>query len=185
MEEKLVIAVISGTTRPGRQSIKAARYVAEIGQLVEGVEIVFVDPTELDLSNLDPNVSDPRYSEIVARADGFFIVTPEYNHGYPSLLKRLLDSEYDNYAHKAVAVAGVSRGSWGGVRVVEALLGPLRELGLAIARNNTYFPMIETSFTDDGQPTPDQKDSIDKRIKAAYKELIFLAKSLKYGRNNF
>jgi NAD(P)H-dependent FMN reductase len=140
MNEKVVIAVLCGTKREGRKSIYAAEWVAAKGRELAGVEIVLVDPRDITLppDGAPEDGTDPKYSEITARADAFFIVTPEYNHGYPSSIKRLLDSEYGNYNRKPVALAGVSNGPWGGTRVVETLLPVLRTLGLAVIRPTMY-----------------------------------------------
>jgi NAD(P)H-dependent FMN reductase len=54
-------------------------------------------------------------------ADGFIIVSPEYNHSYPGELKMLLDMLFSQYAHKPVGICGVSSGAWGGTRMVEQL----------------------------------------------------------------
>lgn len=64
------------------------------------------------------------------QADGIVIVTPEYNRGYPGLLKYVLDTNLKEYIHKAVGICGVSAGGFGGARVIENLLPVLRELGL-------------------------------------------------------
>src|SRR5665213_2917836 len=127
-DKKLKVAVLAGTTRARRESIKAARYVAEFGKRYQEIEIVFVDPADFNFPNdgNDPEGKDPRYSEITAEADAFFVVTPEYNHSFPGSLKRMLDSELDNYIHKPVALAGASSGGWGGVRAVEALVTTVR-----------------------------------------------------------
>src|SRR5664279_5843420 len=122
MDDTLTIAVLAGTTRKQRESIKAAHYIAEFGRKLPGVEIIFGDSSDLNLpgDGNDPEGKDPRYSEITARADAFFVITPEYNHSFPGSLKRMLDSELANYNHKPVGVAGASSGRWGGVRAVEA-----------------------------------------------------------------
>ena len=95
MEDKITVAVLAGTIRAQRESIKAARFVADFARKLEGVEVIFVDPTEFNFpgDGNDPEGKDPRYTEIVKRADAFFIVTPEYNHSFPGSLKRMLDSE--------------------------------------------------------------------------------------------
>src|SRR5689334_836008 len=97
--EKLFIPVLLGTTRPKRESIKAAKLVASVGKTIEEIEIQLVDPSEYNFpfDGNDPENKDPRYSELTKRADGFFIVTPEYNHSFPGSLKRMLDSELQNY----------------------------------------------------------------------------------------
>ncbi len=116
MAELITVAVLAGTTREQRESIKAARYVAEFAGKFEGVEVIFVDPKEFNFpgDGNDPEGKDPRYTDIVRRADAFFIVTPEYNHSFPGSLKRMLDSELELYSHKPVAFAGASNGNWGG-----------------------------------------------------------------------
>src|SRR5262245_63099972 len=63
-------------------------------------------------------------------ADGLVIVTPEYNRGYPGLLKHVLDTNLKEYIHKAVGICGVSAGGFGGTRVIQNLLPVMRELGL-------------------------------------------------------
>src|SRR5487761_1796542 len=132
MDDILTIAVLAGTTRAQRESIKAAKFVAEIGSKQPEVEIIFVDPKDYNFpgDGNDPEGKDPRYTEITAKADAFFIVTPEYNHSFPGSLKRMLDSELQTYNHKPVAFAGVSNGSWGGTRAIESLVPAIRETGL-------------------------------------------------------
>jgi len=116
----LQIVVIEGTTRVQRDSIHAARLVAEVGREQKGVEITFVDPVDFHFEGdgNDPEGKNAKYTAITEKADGFFIVTPEYNHSFPGSLKRLLDSELKNYIHKPVAFAGCSSQRWGGVRAI-------------------------------------------------------------------
>lgn len=186
MDEPIVIAVLAGTTRAQRESINAAKYVAAYGQQLENVDIIFVDPLELTFhgDGNDPEGKDPRYSEITKRADAFFIVTPEYNHSFPGSLKRMLDSELGNYVHKPVAFAGVSNGNWGGVRAVEALVNTVREMGLMASFADVYFPFVQDLFDETGQPDTDHKAQIDSSLDKAYKELVWLAHTLKVGREN-
>jgi NAD(P)H-dependent FMN reductase len=184
MEEKLTIAVLAGTARVQRESIKAARYVAEFGRQLPNVEIIFVDPTDFNFpgDGNDPEGKDPRYAEITAKADAFFIVSPEYNHSFPGSLKRMLDSELKNYIHKPVALAGASNGNWGGVRAVEALVVTVREMGLAATFTSVYFPRVQDMFDQQGQILPEFEARYSKNVQAAYDELIWMAKALKWGR---
>lgn len=186
MDNSLTIAVLAGTTRQKRQSIKAARYVAEFGTYLPNVQIIFVDPSDFTFPDdgNDDEGKDSRYSNITARADAFFIVAPEYNHSFSGSLKRMLDSELSNYLHKPVAIAGASSGGWGGVRAVEALVTAVREMGLVVTFSSPYFPRVQDSFDNHNQPVVDQKERIDKNIQAAYDELLWMAKTLKYGRDN-
>lgn len=180
-ENPITIAVLAGATRPERRSIHAAHYVAELGRQLPDVEIVFVDPAELTFPP-DDHDSDPRYAEITARADAFFIVTPEYNHGYPSSLKRMLDSQFAAYRRKPVALAGASDGPWGGTRVVEALLPVIRTLGLAVIPQTVYFPHVDTLFDESGHIDPAQQERYDRSIAGAYRELIWMAHALRDAR---
>lgn len=178
--QKLYIPVLAGTTREKRQSINAAEFIAEVGASFNEIETEVVDPRELSLPDdgNDPEVKDPRYSDIVARADGFFVVIPEYNHSFPGSLKRMLDSEIQSYIHKPAGLAGVSGGQWGGVRAIESLVPVLRELGMSVTFEDLQFPYIQDVFVDGVL----QKDEYRTFTEAAWTELIWMAKVLKSGR---
>lgn len=186
MDEKLVIAVIEGSTRDKRESIKAARFVADIGRQYANVEVIFVDPKDFSFPNdgNDTEGKDPHYTDITARADAFVIVTPEYNHSFPGSLKRLLDSEYENYWHKPVAVVGVSNAAWGGTRAVEGLLPALRTMGLSPLQFSAYFPRVQDIFDENGTIHPEKEEKYTRNIRAQFDELIWMAKALKWGREN-
>lgn len=176
---KLKVAIIVGSERENRKSIFAVKLVEEIGKTIEEIETVFVDPVELDITDEDTKI--PEYSKITEEADAFFIVTPEYNHGYPGILKTLMDTELKNYIHKPVAIAGVSSGIYGGARVIENLLPVLREYGLVTTFKDMHFPRVQELFDVEGNLlNPDYEDYIHK----SYNELIWMAKSLKWGREN-
>lgn len=181
--QKLFIPVLLGTTRPKRKSINAAKLVEKVGRTIKEIEVQLVDPKDYNFpfDGNDPENKDPRYSELTLRADAFFIVTPEYNHSFPGTLKRMLDSELKNYIHKPVAFAGVSDGIFGGARAIEALVRTVREMGLIATFSDVYFPQIQNTFDDKGNLL-DQ--AYVKRIERAYTELIWMAKSLKWGREN-
>lgn len=186
MEQPLTIAVLAGTTREKRESIKAAHYIAEFGRKQDDVEIIFVDPKDFHFpgDGNDPEGKDPRYSDITARADAFFIITPEYNHSFPGSLKRMLDSELENYNHKPVAFAGASSGGWGGTRAVEALVPAIRETGLVAVSWDVYFPCVQDLFDAAGQLLPEHQIHYQKSVAALYDELIWLGKLLKAGRQS-
>jgi chromate reductase len=181
MEDRLVIAVMCGTKREGRQSIKAAHWVAEQGRKLENVEIIFVDPKDYTLppDGAPEDGEDSRYTDITKCADAFYVVTPEYNHSIPSSLKRLLDSEKENYRHKPVATAGVSNGPWGGVRVCEALLPVYHTLWMVAIRPELYFPKVQDIFDEQGVMKPEFTAMYEKNVRVAFNELIWMAKALK------
>lgn len=181
--KKLFIPILLGTTRPKRRSYNAAKLVYEVGKKIDEIEVQLVDPKDYNFpfDGNDPENKDPRYTELTAKADGFFIVSPEYNHGYPGTLKRMLDSELKNYIHKPVAFAGVSDGIFGGARMIEALVNTVREMGLIATFSDVYFPQVQNTFDEKGKLLD---ESYVKRIERAYTELIWMAKSLRWGREN-
>jgi len=180
---KLYIPVLAGTTREQRKSIYAARLVAEVGATFADVETELIDPKDFHFpgDGNDPEGKDARYTAITERADAFFIVTPEYNHSIPGSLKRMLDSELQNYIHKPVAFAGVSSGQWGGVRAIEALVTTVREMGMVSTFTDMHFPHVQDLFDDNGTLLNEHYRTY---VEAAWKELIWMTKTLQYGREH-
>lgn len=184
MDQKLNIVIIEGSTREKRESMKAARFVADIGRTFPEIDLVLVDPSDFNFPNdgNDTEGKDARYTKITAKADGFFIVTPEYNHSFPGSLKRMLDSEYENYFRKPVALAGVSNGGWGGTRAVENLLPSLRTMGLVALQFTTYFPRVQDIFDEQGSIRPEFQKKYTQNIQYEFRELVWMARALKWGR---
>ena len=183
MERPLYIPVILGTPRKGRASENVARFV--LGELSkrEGVETELIDVRELRLSAEDEGeeIKDAEFSAKMSRADALVIVTPEYNHGYPGLLKHALDSNLKEYIHKAVGLCGVSAGGFGGTRVIENLLPVLRELGLVTIFWDGNFSSAQKLFDESGRILD---DSYVRRTDKFLKELIWMARTLRHGREN-
>lgn len=184
MHSPLTLAVLAGTTREKRESIKAAHYIADQARQRASLEVIFVDPTDFTFpgDGNDPEGKDPRYTDIVTKADAFFVVTPEYNHSFPGTLKRMLDSELQLYNHKPVAFAGCSNGNWGGVRAVEALVPAVRETGLVVMSWDIYFPYVQNMFDEAGAIRPEFADRYQKNVGKLLDELLWFADLLKQGR---
>lgn len=179
----LFIPVILGTTRQGRKSEHVANFVLEEIRKREGVETELIDIRTLQFPTTDAGeeIKDAQFSATVNRADALVIVAPEYNHGYPGLLKHVLDTNLKEYIHKAVGICGVSAGGFGGTRVIQNLLPVMRELGLVTIFWDGNFSNSYKLFDDDGQLL-DQ--AYVKRIDQFLKELFWMAKVLRYGREN-
>src|SRR6516164_3709322 len=138
---RLFIPVILGTTRKGRFSEAVARFVLEQTSKRTDVETTLVDVKEIRLPVDDAGeaIKDPAFSAIVMRADALILIVPEYNHGYPGLLKHVLDTNLKEYIHKAVGICGVSAGAFGGPRVIENLIPVMMELGMVTIFSDVYF----------------------------------------------
>lgn len=179
------LAVLIGTTREKRESIKAARYIADLAAQREQVEVRLIDPKDFNFpgDGNDPEGKDPRYTEIVGWADAFFVVTPEYNHSFPGSLKRMLDSELALYNHKPVAFAGSSDGNWGGVRAVESLLTAVRETGLVVLSWDVYFPYVNKMFNEDGSIKDEHAERYGRNVNKLLDELLWFGDMLKTARD--
>jgi NAD(P)H-dependent FMN reductase len=178
----LFIPVILGTVRKGRASENVAKFVFEQVQQREGVETELLDIGELKFPGDDAGeqIKDKGFSSTCERADGFVLVVPEYNHGYPGLLKHVLDSNLKEYIHKAVGICGVSAGGFGGTRVIQSLLPVLRELGLVTIFWDGNFSGAQNLFDEAGNMK--DRPTHEKRLDKFLGELIWMSKVLRLGR---
>jgi NAD(P)H-dependent FMN reductase len=179
---QLSLVIVHGTKRAGNWSRFVARHVERVAGSSGEWVVNFVDPNELSLPGDGDNYDtrDPRYSQLTAEADAFFLVTPEYNHSFPATLKRILDSEDDNYVHKPVAVAGVSSGRFSGVRAVAALAEVTRTLGLVMTRSDVLVAQVEEAYNPETGEA--NHDYIETSIQKALTELKWMAEALKAKR---
>jgi NAD(P)H-dependent FMN reductase len=177
----LSIPVILGTARKGRMSFHVARFILGELQKRDGVTTELIDIAELNLRVDDAGeaVKDPRFSSAMERADAIVIVTPEYNHSFPGLLKHVLDSCLKEYIHKAAGIVAVSAGPFGGTRVIEHFQPVLRELGLVSIFWDVNFGSVRKAFDANGQLL-DQ--AYIGRTDKFLNELIWMAKVLRHGR---
>jgi len=177
----LSIPVILGTTRKGRMSSHAAEFIWEEVRKRQDVITELIDIATLNLVVDDAGeaIKDPRFSEAMERADAVIIVTPEYNHGVPGLLKHVLDSCLKEYIHKAAGIVGVSAGPFGGARAIENLLPILRELGLVSIFWDVNFGNVQKAFDPSGRLVD---ENYIRRAAKFIGELIWMAKVLRYGR---
>lgn len=179
----LFIPVVLGTPRRGRYSAYVARFVHEELAKREGVETELIDICSLGIpvDGAGEDLKNPSFSRTVERADALLLVVPEYNHGYPGLLKHVLDTNLKEYVHKAVGVCGVSAGGFGGSRVIQNLIPVLRELGLVTIFWDGNFSSVQSLFDEEGNL---RDQSYVRRTDKFLKELIWMAKVLRHGREN-
>ena len=184
-EEKLIIPLLLGTNRQNRASEAAAKWVFSKMQARDDIEPMYFDVCDFDLpiDNYGTKISHlfPEWRDAIIKADGLVIVTPEYNHGYPGVLKSVLDLLLKEYIHKAVAFVGVSSGPWGGTRVIEAMVPMVRELGLAVTFTDLNFPKASTKFDADGNLLD---EAYEKRVEGFLDEVVWMGSALRWGREN-
>jgi len=92
----MYIPIILGTAREGRQSEKVAKFMLQ-ETLKTGLETEIIDVHDFRIKATDNTEKSPlakKLAEKVNKVDGFIIVSPEYNHGYPGELKMMLDMLY-------------------------------------------------------------------------------------------
>src|SRR3984893_16866009 len=183
VERPLFIPLILGTARQGRESEHAAQFVFERTKARAGVGTESVDVATLPMKPDDAGeqMKDPKLSATIERCDGLIIVTPEYNHSFPGLLKHALDMNLKEYIHKAVGICGVSAGQLGGARVIETLLPVMRELGLVTIFEDVNFGKIGELFDERGNLLD---ENFIRRVDVFLNELIWMARVLRHGREN-
>jgi NAD(P)H-dependent FMN reductase len=147
------IAVVIGSTRPGRKAEAVARWVMEFAQKRSDARFELVDIAQFNLPLLDEPVppsmgkySKPHtiaWAEKIKPFDGFVFVTPEYNHGTSAALKNALDFLYKEWNNKAAGF--VAYGSASGTRAVENLRLVMGELQVADVRAQVMLS-LHTDF---------------------------------------
>ena len=145
----LKLAIIIGSTRPGRVGESVARWVDELAKKREDAEFELVDIADFNLPLLDEPVppSQGQYSKDHTKAwaakigsfDGYVFVTAEYNHGIPGALKNAIDFLYREWNDKAAGFVGY--GSAGGARAVEHLRLVMAEVQVATVRNQVMLSL--------------------------------------------
>src|SRR5262245_35423406 len=182
-ERPLDIPVICGTTRKGRMSIHAARFMTGELRKRPNIRTQLIDIAELNIPTNDAGepAQDPRFANAMEGADAIVVVTPEYNHSFPGLLKHVLDTCLKEYIHKAAGVVGVSAGVFGGARVIENIQPLFRELGLVSIFWDVNFGNVQNVFDAEGRLLD---EAYVRRADKFLNELVWMAKILRYGREN-
>lgn len=185
IEPKLFVPTLLGTPRKNRESGSVANWVCAQMRKRDDIETQLFDVRDFDLpsDNYGTEIGKdfPEWRDAIVRADGLVIVTPEYNHGYPGALKSVLDLLLKEYIHKVVAFVGVSAGPWGGTRVIESMVPMVRELGLAVTFSDLNFPLAASKFDTNGNLLD---DTYEKRVLGFLDELVWMATTLRWGRNH-
>ena len=184
----LKLVVILGTVRSDRKGIRAARFVER--ELRErGHQVTLVDPMVEQLPLLDRMYKEyePRTAPAVLErlaatyraADGFVIVSAEYNHSIPPALSNLLDHFLEEYFFRPSAIVCYSAGAFGGVRAMVQLRAMLAELGMPSISSHFPIPAIESALDEEGT-SPD--GTLRDRFRRFASELEWYADALRVAR---
>jgi NAD(P)H-dependent FMN reductase len=184
----LKFVVLLGSVRSDRHGIKAARF-ADRSLRARGHDVTIVDPVEVKLPLLDrmykeyekgtaPAVLE-QLASLYRAADGFVVVSGEYNHSIPPALSNLLDHFLEEYFFRPSAIISYSAGSFGGVRAAMQLRAMLCELGMPSISSLFPIPKIQHAFDDAGTPlAPD----LDRRFARFAAEFEWYAEALRTAR---
>jgi NAD(P)H-dependent FMN reductase len=154
------IPIIAASTRRDRQSIKVARFVLARLQQWPDVQTELLDLLEYNFPIMEERLhrrDDPpprlqEFGDTIRRADSLIVVTPEYNNGYPGVLKNALDYLLPEYERKPIGIVTVSAGGFGGINCLAQLR--LVTLGMGAFPIPASLPVsrVRDSFNEDGTP---------------------------------
>ena len=184
------IQVIIGSTRQQRFGDKPAKWIFEEAKKQEGVRAELIDLRDWPLPFFDEPVSPSmnkgvyvndlatKWAKKVGEADGYIIVTPEYNHGYSAVLKNALDYVYNEWNRKPVGFVSYG-GIAGGTRAVQQLRQVAIELQMIPIRVGVHVPLYWTQLDENGNLNI---ESLKENAQAMFDQLLWWAKLLKTAR---
>lgn len=162
------LQIILGTTREGRNGERVAPWVVRRAEAHGGFEVELIDlrdwPLPIFQEHLGTigNIANPTYSDPIVKrwntklkeADAFIVITPEYLHSVPGVLKNAMDSIFLSYAfrNKPFAAVGYSVAPAAAARAVEHLMLIAIESEAAPLRNTVLIPNVANAFNENGDP---------------------------------
>lgn len=165
----LELKIIIGSTRPTRAADLVAPWVAATSRSHGGFAVDVLDLRDWPLPMFaehagtigdfdDPTYSDPlirRWNDTIKGGDAFVVITPEYNHSIPAVLKNAIDSVWLSFGfrNKPVAAVGYTAGIGGAIRAVEHLAHIVVEAEAVPLRNTVLVPNVAAAFDESGGPT--------------------------------
>lgn len=191
--EKLNIKIILGSVREGRFGEYPAKWILEIASKDNDLNVELLDIKDFELPIFDSRISPAnieglynnpkidKWADKIREADGFIIVTPEYNHGYSSALKNAIDHLYKEWNHKAVTF--VAYGTQGGARAVEQLRQVAVELQMASTRNAVHINSPWFLVDSNNNLKEGVLDDYNSRALKIIEELKWWGEALKNARN--
>lgn len=188
-----LIQVVLGTTRPGRFSDKVGAWLVDRLNQRDDLEVELVDLRDHPLPIYELDVAPARggreyetpevrrFGEVLDRADGYVIVTGEYNHGYSSSLKNAIDHVFPELHRKPVTFAAY--GQVGGARAVEQLRQVVVELEMAPLRHAVHIlPSVLIAARQQDPFIIEAFAELDPRLTTVTDDLVWWADALRTAR---
>jgi len=180
----LNVLVILGSARRGRLSDRVASFVMQRLARLDGVSAELADLATIDLPVMEERLGrvDPpppglvELGAAIERADAVVIVSPEYNHGYPGVLKNALDYFLPQFKRTPVALVTVSGGGHGGVIAWSQLVPVLVYMGAFVLPQTVAVSKVQDAFAADGTAVD---GAYEKRVDGMLAELVWLAGRLR------
>jgi NAD(P)H-dependent FMN reductase len=174
----LKLQIIVGSTRPTRAIDHIVPWLASRAERHDAFDVEVLDLRDWPLpifqehmgtlgDFVDPPYSDPivkRWNNKIGEADAYLIITPEYNHSIPAVLKNAIDSVFVSFAfrNKPAAFVGYSTGIAAGTRAVEHLASIAIEVELHPLKQSVLIPKVENAFNDNHDPVdPDTETALE------------------------
>jgi NAD(P)H-dependent FMN reductase len=193
MDASIKWGVILASTRVGRRGEGFARWIVGLLSEREGVDVKLLDLKDWRLPSYDheatPTAIEKSYSDETARLwseqiaslDGYVMVTPEYNHGYPGQLKNAIDHVHVGWFYKPVAFVSYG-GTAGGARAVEQLRNVAVEVRMVPIRGEVNIRLIGLSLDAEGRPAD---PFYGKRAAAMIDQLFWWSRVAREGRARY
>lgn len=183
MNSTYYIPVVLGSIRRNRESSKVAKFAVAFLENIPGVSTELLDLQEINLPMMeerlrfrdDPPAAVSSFSSKMNRADAILIITPEYNSGYPGVLKNALDYLKEEYKRKAFGIITVSSAWSGGILCLAALRQVVMHLGGVPIPATLPVAKVQEAFDSQGNPLNLQ---FRERAKLFFDELLWFTEAL-------
>lgn len=175
------ILMVLGSSREGRVGVHVGNWMNAELKKRDDIDLTYVDLKEFHLPLFGEEAS-PRiveWQQMIEKADGYILITPEYNHGYSSVLKNAMDYALPQWAFKPAAFVSYSAGPFGGVRATEQLRQVTAELKLYGLRDGLHIPFVNKVFSEQGALVD---NSLTGRLEPFMKQLVYWAGAMQDDR---
>ncbi len=181
------IVVVYGSVREKREGIKAAKFF--MNKLKErGHNSILIDPIEYKLPFIAKTFKEygtkapeslKELSSLLKNADGYIVVTAEYNHNIPPALTNLMSYFGEEYSRKPAGIVSYSNGPFAGVRAAIQLREFLSAIGIVSIPNVFPVSKVQSSFDENGNVLD---ENYNRRVKTFLEEFEWYVRALKRER---